>query len=150
MMGGKTFTVPIPDIRLENIDLALQGVTAAELTSVVMKQLVPAVVKAAEQGIADVSKQATEALKGSTAITTNLLNKTSGVGNLFKKLKQQFRSLLLRATPLSGLSRTFPLAHPQRIPDPVSPRLPVEPHGCRRRGAGARRGRWQSRRRRPV
>ena len=85
ILGGKTVTVPLPDIRLENIGSGPEGVNAAELTKVVMEQVVPAVVKAAQDAIANVSKLVPGVIRDAGGSATNLLNKTGGIGDLFKK-----------------------------------------------------------------
>ena len=86
MLGGKALIVPIPDIHLVNLGTGPDGITAAELTQRVLKEVIPAVLKAVEAGVADVGKVATDALNSVTkGGNTNLDKATKSIGNLFQK-----------------------------------------------------------------
>jgi len=85
LLGGKPASVTLPEIRLQNLGSGPDGVTAAELTDIVMQKLVPAVLAASQQAIGDISKQASELIKDATGGGTNILDKAKGIGDLFKK-----------------------------------------------------------------
>jgi len=85
LLGGKSATVTLQDIRLQNLGTGPEGITAAELTQVVLAQLVPAVLEASQKAIAGISQQGSELIKGATGSATNVLDKAKGVGDLFKK-----------------------------------------------------------------
>jgi hypothetical protein len=81
-LGAKEMTVPLPDVHLQNIGTADKGVTAAELSKQIMKQLLASVTKAVGEalsgigkGVKDVGKQGTEQLEKTT----------KGIKDLFKK-----------------------------------------------------------------
>jgi hypothetical protein len=85
LLGGKSATVVLPDIRLENLGTGPEGITAAELTRVVLAQLVPAAMEAAQKAISGISEQASELIKGATGNATNVLEKAKGIDLLKKK-----------------------------------------------------------------
>ncbi len=85
-LGGKSATVPLPDIRLTDLGTGPDGITAAELTKRVLQEIEKNAVKAASGAVADLSKQAQELTKGLQQNATGALtNVTKGIGNLFKK-----------------------------------------------------------------
>lgn len=86
LLGGKAMTLPIPDISLTNLGQGPDGITPAELISLVLKQVTESAVKAVGNaagslgkgvldGTGDVGKGATDAVKGVG----------KGIGDLFKK-----------------------------------------------------------------
>jgi hypothetical protein len=86
LLGGKAVTLPIPDIILTNLGQGPEGITPAELISLVLKQVTESSVKAVANsagslgkgvldGSGDVGKGATDAVKGVG----------KGIGDLFKK-----------------------------------------------------------------
>jgi uncharacterized protein involved in outer membrane biogenesis len=84
--GGKSATVSIPDIHLTNMGTGPDGITAAELTRRVLNEIVPAVITAARNAIGDLSKGATELLKGAAQGSTGSVDKvTRSVTDLLKK-----------------------------------------------------------------
>jgi hypothetical protein len=85
-MGGKTLTVPIPDIHLTDLGTGPDGITAAELTKRVIKAIEQGAIKAADGVISDLGKQATEIGRdlGKTA-TGSVTNITGGLKDLLKK-----------------------------------------------------------------
>ena len=85
LLGGKSATVALPDIRLQNLGTGPEGITAAELTQVVLAQLVPAAMDAARKAISGISEQASDLIKGATGNATNVLEKAKGIGDLLKK-----------------------------------------------------------------
>jgi hypothetical protein len=85
LLAGKSATVALPDIRLQNLGTGPEGITAAELTQTVLAQLVPAVLEASQKAISGISQQASDLIKGATGSTTNVLDRAKGVGDLFKK-----------------------------------------------------------------
>lgn len=84
LLSGKSASVMLSDIRLQNLGRGPEGITAAELTQVVMVQLVPAVLEAARTAISGISQQASDLIKGATG-STNVIEKAKGIGDLFKK-----------------------------------------------------------------
>jgi hypothetical protein len=84
LLGGKTATVALPEIRLQNLGTGPEGITGAELTKLVMDKLIPVVLEASQQAIGNVSQQASDLIKGATG-GTNVLDKAKGIGDLFKK-----------------------------------------------------------------
>jgi hypothetical protein len=82
VLGGKSLTVPLPPMHLENIGTAQNGVSAAELVQTVMKPLLASVTKAAEDGVAGVGKDLQNLGKGGA---DQLKNAAKGVSDLFKK-----------------------------------------------------------------
>ena len=85
-MGGKTLTVPIPDIHLTDLGTGPDGITAAELTKRVIKAIEQGAIKAADGVISDLGKQAAEIGRdlGKTA-TGSVTNITGGLKDLLKK-----------------------------------------------------------------
>ena len=84
--GGKSASVTIPDIHFTNLGTGPDGITAAELTKKVLDEVVPAVITAAQSAIGDLSKGATELMKGVKENPTGAVDKvTKGVGDLLKK-----------------------------------------------------------------
>ncbi len=85
-LGGKSATVPLPTIQLTGLGQGPDGITAAELTKLVLQEIEKKAVQAASGAVADLSKQAGELTKGlqqgaSGAVT----NVTKGIGDLFKR-----------------------------------------------------------------
>lgn len=85
-LGGRTVNVTIPDIHFTNLGSGPEGITAAELTSKVMNELVPAIITAATKALGDLGKGATELLKGTGDNAGETVEKaTKSVTDLFKK-----------------------------------------------------------------
>ena len=85
-LGGKTVNVTIPDIHFTNLGSGPDGITAAELTKKVMNELVPAIITAATKALGDLSKGATDLLKGTGDNASDVGGKTTkSVTDLFKK-----------------------------------------------------------------
>jgi len=86
MLGGKSMTLPLPDIHFTDLGTGPDGITAAELTKKVLREVTAATLKAVEKGVADLGKGATEAVKDLSKGATNTLDKaTKSIGDLFKK-----------------------------------------------------------------
>ena len=78
LLGGKQYTVPLPELRVQNIGTPENGVTAAEMAQQIMKPLLVAVTKAAGEAATQVTKDVKELSKD--------LDKTAkGIKDLFKK-----------------------------------------------------------------
>jgi hypothetical protein len=90
MLGGKALTVTIPDIRFTALGTGPEGITAGELTKLVMSRINAETLKAVEKAVADLGKQATDILKSAAGKDgTNALDKAArGISDLLKKQKQ--------------------------------------------------------------
>lgn len=88
-LGGRKLTLTIPDIRLSNLGTGPEGITAGELTKLVMKNINSETYKAVEKAVSDFGKQTLDAVKDVTKGDSNSVNKAvetiKGVGDLFKK-----------------------------------------------------------------
>ena len=85
-LGGKSATVPLPDIRLADLGQGPDGITAAELTKRVLQEIEKSAVQAASGAMTDLSKQAADLTKGLPQNTTGAVNSvTKSIGDLFKK-----------------------------------------------------------------
>ena len=85
-LGGKAMTVNLPEIRLSNLGQGPDGITPAELTEKVLREVLEQTLKA----VAGAGTDVTQFLKGvGTGITTNapeqLKDAARGIGDLFKK-----------------------------------------------------------------
>ncbi|MBI3413850.1 MAG: hypothetical protein HY043_00810 [Verrucomicrobia bacterium] len=86
LLGGKSITVPLPDIRLTDLGKDANGITAGELTQRVMKALMQEVTQAAGSAITSLGKGATDAVKDLGGKGTDGVKKAAeGVKSLFKK-----------------------------------------------------------------
>ena len=82
-LGGKSATVPLPEIHLTNLGQSAEGITPAELTKAVLQALETAAAKASASAIDDLQKGAVYLGK---EVATNTVNKvTRGLGDLLKK-----------------------------------------------------------------
>jgi uncharacterized protein involved in outer membrane biogenesis len=85
-LGGQSMTVPLPEIHLSGLGQGPDGITAAELTKVVLRAIEKESVQAASGAVADLSKQAANLTKGLGTNTTGAVDSvTKGIGGLFKK-----------------------------------------------------------------
>lgn len=85
-LGGQSATVPLPTIHLSGLGQGPDGITAAELTKVVLHAIEKEAVQAASGAVADLGKQAANLTKGlGTNATGTVENVTKGIGGLFKK-----------------------------------------------------------------
>jgi uncharacterized protein involved in outer membrane biogenesis len=79
-LGGKSITVPLANLRLQNIGTDGSGVTAAQLSRDILKPLLASVTKAAAEAAGNVGGQLKDVTKG-----IQLDNTTKGIKDLFKK-----------------------------------------------------------------
>ena len=83
LLAGKTATVPIPEITLTNLGQGPEGITPAELTKRVLKEVIENTVKAVGSSVGELGKEVTSGLKN---VTTNAVGGASKkIGDLFKK-----------------------------------------------------------------
>jgi uncharacterized protein involved in outer membrane biogenesis len=83
LLAGKTATVSIPDINLTNLGQGPEGITPAELTKRVLKEVIEGTVKSIGANLGDLTKGVTEGLKN---VSTNAVEgATKKIGDLFKK-----------------------------------------------------------------
>jgi uncharacterized protein involved in outer membrane biogenesis len=86
LMNGRSATVPLPDIHFKNLGQGPEGITAAELTEKILREITAATLKAVEPVLADLGKAATDALKDAGKNATQSLDRaTKSLGDLFKK-----------------------------------------------------------------
>ena len=81
-MAGKTIPVVLPDIHLSNLGTGPDGITAAELTRVVLSEVEKTAVKAADTAVADLGKNAKDLGKNAGNAAEEA---AKGLGDLFKK-----------------------------------------------------------------
>lgn len=86
LVGRKTATVSIPDIKLPPMGQDSNGVTVAEASSIALQALLKAAIQKGEEVVADMAKGG-QFLGGSAGTnTTQTIEKaTKGIGDLFKK-----------------------------------------------------------------
>ena len=87
LLGGKSATVPLPEIHLTNLGQGPEGITPSELVSKVLKEVTDATLKAVGAAMGDVGKQVTEDVKNLGTGTVEQAGKSvkGVVGDLFKK-----------------------------------------------------------------
>jgi len=85
-LGGKTVTLTLPTIELNNLGTGPDGITVTELTKKVISEIEKESVKAVSSSAADIGKAAENLTKGlgknSGGAVSNI---TQGLGNLLKK-----------------------------------------------------------------
>lgn len=85
-LGGKSATVTLPEIHLSGLGQGPDGITAAELTKVVLQEVEKAAAQASAAAIADLTKDASNLTKGLGGSASGAAEKVSkGLGGLFKK-----------------------------------------------------------------
>lgn len=85
-LGGQSATVPLPDIHLTGLGQGPDGITAAELSKMVLRAIEKESVQAASGAVADLSKQAANLTKGlGTNAAGTVDSVTRGIGGLLKK-----------------------------------------------------------------
>lgn len=86
LLGGKSLTVPLPDIHFTNLGQGSEGITAGDLTEKVFAAILEGTTKAVAGAVGNVGKAAGDALKGAGSTATGAADKvTKGIGDLFKK-----------------------------------------------------------------
>ena len=83
-LGGKSATVPLPEIHLTNLGGGPDGITAADLTAKVFKELLQAAIPAAEKAVVDLGKGVTSGVVKEAGKTATE-GVTKGISDLFKK-----------------------------------------------------------------
>jgi hypothetical protein len=85
-LGGKSMTVPLPEISFQNLGTGPEGITAAELTRVVLREVINKAIPAATAAVSDLGKQAAGAIGDLGQGGTDSIGKAAGgLGGLFKK-----------------------------------------------------------------
>jgi hypothetical protein len=86
ILGGKSATVPLPEIHLTQLGSGPDGITAGDLTAKVLKEVLQAAIPAAEKALVDLGRNATGLMKDAgKGATENVGKAAKGVGELFKK-----------------------------------------------------------------
>lgn len=86
MLGGQAVTVPLPEIRLKDLGQGPEGITATELTRVVLGAIEKAAAGAASGAVGDLGKAASGLTKDAgKAVSGSAEKVTKGIGDLFKK-----------------------------------------------------------------
>ena len=85
-LGGKTATVPLPDIHLQNLGTGPEGITPAELAKKVIEEIEKGASQAAEGAVVDLGKGALYIGKeaSNTASSNAVQSVTKSLGNIFK------------------------------------------------------------------
>jgi len=81
-LGGKSVTVPLPDIHLKDLGQGPEGITAGALLKQVFTSLESSAVKAAGSAGAEIGTQAVDAAKDAASTAAGAVKK--GIGGLFK------------------------------------------------------------------
>lgn len=86
-LGGKSVTVPLPEIHLAALGTGPDGITPTELTAKVLRTVIESASKEAATAVADIGKGALVLGKDAVGATaTNSVEKvTKSIGDLFKK-----------------------------------------------------------------
>jgi uncharacterized protein involved in outer membrane biogenesis len=85
-LGGKSATVPLPEIHLTGLGQGPDGITAAELAKEVFQEIEKQAVKASTTVVANLGADAAGLTKGLGQSATGAVDKvTKGIGGLFKK-----------------------------------------------------------------
>ena len=88
--GGKSATLPLPEIRLKNLGQGPEGITAAEVSKKVLEVIEREAAQVAVTAIADLSKGAVYLSRDIGKAATNTVDKavdkaSKSIGDLFKK-----------------------------------------------------------------
>jgi uncharacterized protein involved in outer membrane biogenesis len=85
-LSGGAATVPLPNIHLQNLGTGPDGITAAELTKLVVDAIEKRATQAASGAVADIGKGAVYVTKDLGNTGSNTVNSvTKGIGDFFKK-----------------------------------------------------------------
>jgi hypothetical protein len=85
-LGGQAATIPLPDIHLPALGTGPDGITAAELTKLVLAAVEKDAAQAASVAVADISKGAGDLIKNAGGLRTNALDAVNkGLGGFLKK-----------------------------------------------------------------
>ncbi len=86
LMGGKTATLPLPDIHLTGLGQGADGITPAELTEKVFAAVLQGATSTATEQLGKLGGSAVDAAKDVGSNTVHSVQKiTHGIGDLFKK-----------------------------------------------------------------
>lgn len=85
-VGSQSATVPLPEIRFTGLGQGAEGITVAELTRKVLKEVLERAIPAAEKAVTDLGKGVTDAVKDLSKDPSSAVDKaTKGVSDLLKK-----------------------------------------------------------------
>ncbi len=85
-LGGKSTTVPLPEIHLTDLGKSSGGITAADLTRRVLEAITESATKAASGALTDIGKNAAGLTKETGKSATEAAGKIiKDIGNPFKK-----------------------------------------------------------------
>jgi hypothetical protein len=85
-LGGKSMTVPLPDISFKDLGTGPDGITAADLTRKVLNEIIQKAIPAATAAVSDLGKQAAGLVGGLGKSGGDTVGKsTKGLTDLFKK-----------------------------------------------------------------
>ena len=82
ILGGKSATLPLPEIKLSNLGQGPDGITPAEVIKVVMKEVMSKAATAIIGALGSLDKGVTGAAKGTVDAAKGV---TKGIGDMFKK-----------------------------------------------------------------
>ena len=86
VLGSKSATVPLPEIHLTGLGSGPDGITAGDLTTKILKEILQAAIPAAEKAVVDLGKSATDAVKDLSKNPAGAVDKaTRSVTDIFKK-----------------------------------------------------------------
>jgi hypothetical protein len=87
VLGGKSGTVPLPEIHLVDLGKGSGGLTAADLTERILKEILERAIPAAEKAVVNLGKGVTRGvIKGDGTISAEGVgNAAKGIGSLLKK-----------------------------------------------------------------
>jgi len=86
MLGGKSLTVPLPDVHLTGLGKDTDGITAGEMAEKLFGSIFDNTLKAVTEALGKVGKEAAEAAKDVGKAAAGRAEKAAkGVGDLFKK-----------------------------------------------------------------
>jgi hypothetical protein len=84
-LGGKTATVPLPDIHLQNLGAGPEGITPQELAKQVIEAIEKGASQAAAGAVVDLGKGALYIGKDAANTSNAVQSATKSLGNIFKK-----------------------------------------------------------------
>lgn len=88
VMGGKTISVPLPDVHLRDLGKGSDGISGPELAQKIMKEIVSGVLTVASRELGRVGQEAVgNATDAGTAAIGGIGDALQGVGGLLKKKK---------------------------------------------------------------
>jgi hypothetical protein len=84
--ASQSATVPLPEIHFTGLGQGAEGITVAELTRKVLKEVLQSAIPAAEKAVTNLGKGVTDAVKDLSKDPASAVDKaTKGVGDLLKK-----------------------------------------------------------------